>query len=78
MQHEVAVSRSRQLQQQIKWQLYSTATVLLCTVDSVSRMLGDIEEAAKQAEHHGAAAGWTTDEGILQPIELSYGCNGLS
>jgi hypothetical protein len=51
-----------QLEQLTKWRILSTSQVLVCTIDSVSRMLGDIEEAANESQAAGYR-GWTIDEG---------------
>jgi hypothetical protein len=47
-----------------KWRVLRTARVLLCTIDSVSRMVYQIEDAADEAEEHGYR-GWTLDAGEL-------------
>jgi hypothetical protein len=52
-----------ELEQLTKWRILSTAQVLVCTIDSVSRMLGDIEEAANESKAAGYR-GWTIDEGM--------------
>jgi hypothetical protein len=51
-----------QLELLTKWRILSTSQVLVCTIDSVSRMLGDIEEAASESKAAGYK-GWTIDEG---------------
>jgi hypothetical protein len=50
------------LEQLTKWRILSTSQVLVCTIDSVSRMLGDIEEAANESKTAGYK-GWTIDAG---------------
>jgi hypothetical protein len=56
---EAAIAR---LQRTIKWDLLRTSRVLLCTIDSVSRMLYDIEAAADEYAAEGNS-GWTVSSG---------------
>jgi hypothetical protein len=57
------------LEKLTKWRLYSTSRVLLCTIDSMSRMTSDIQSAAAAAERSGVR-GWTLSIGELTDVVL--------
>ena len=52
------------LNQLTEWRIYRTSRVLLCTVDSVARVVYGIEDASEGAEKDGHT-GWTfKDAGV--------------